>query len=51
MYKRQDPIEIIDKYGADSLRFAVISGTTMGNDIRSVSYTHLVDAQDLKSCG
>ena len=29
-----DPIEIIEKYGADSLRFSVISGTTMGNDIR-----------------
>ena len=29
-----DPIEIIDEYGADALRFAVISGTTMGNDIR-----------------
>ena len=29
-----DPIEIIDQYGADALRFAVISGTTMGNDIR-----------------
>ena len=29
-----DPIEIIDKYGADSLRFSVLSGTTMGNDIR-----------------
>ena len=29
-----DPIEIIDQYGADNLRFAVISGTTMGNDIR-----------------
>ena len=29
-----DPIEIINEYGADSLRFAVISGTTMGNDIR-----------------
>ena len=29
-----DPIEVIDKYGADSLRFSVISGTTMGNDIR-----------------
>ena len=29
-----DPIEIIDEYGADSLRFSVISGTTMGNDIR-----------------
>ena len=29
-----DPIEVIDKYGADALRFSVISGTTMGNDIR-----------------
>ena len=31
-----DPIEVIDKYGADSLRFSVLSGTTM-----AVSYTHL----------
>ena len=29
-----DPIEVIEQYGADSLRFAVLSGTTMGNDIR-----------------
>ena len=29
-----DPIEIIEQYGADNLRFAVVSGTTMGNDIR-----------------
>ena len=29
-----DPLEIVDKYGADSLRFSVLSGTTMGNDIR-----------------
>ena len=29
-----DPIEVIEKYGADSLRFSVISGTTMGNDIK-----------------
>ena len=29
-----DPLEIIDKYGADALRFSVISGTTAGNDIR-----------------
>ena len=29
-----DPIDIIDKYGADSLRFSLLSGTTMGNDIR-----------------
>lgn len=29
-----DPIEVINKYGADSLRFSVLSGTTMGNDIK-----------------
>ena len=29
-----DPIEVIDKYGADALRFSVVSGTTMGNDIK-----------------
>ena len=31
-----DPIEIIDQYGADALRFSVLSGTTMGNDIRYI---------------
>ena len=29
-----DPLEVIDEYGADALRFSVISGTTMGNDIK-----------------
>ena len=29
-----DPLEVIEQYGADALRFSVISGTTMGNDIR-----------------
>ena len=29
-----DPIEVIEQYGADALRFSVLSGTTMGNDIR-----------------
>ncbi len=29
-----DPLDIIDKYGADALRFSVLSGTTMGNDIK-----------------
>ncbi len=29
-----DPLDVIEKYGADSLRFSVLSGTTMGNDIR-----------------
>ncbi len=28
-----DPIEIIDKYGSDSLRLALITGVTSGNDI------------------
>ena len=29
-----DPLDVIEKYGADALRFSVISGTTMGNDIK-----------------
>ena len=29
-----DPMEVMEQYGADSLRFSVISGTTMGNDIK-----------------
>ncbi len=29
-----DPIEVIDKYGADALRFALITGNTPGNDMR-----------------
>ncbi|GAB6138871.1 valine--tRNA ligase [Halanaerobaculum tunisiense] len=29
-----DPIEVIDEYGADTLRFTLITGNTPGNDIR-----------------
>lgn len=29
-----DPIEIIDQYGADTLRFMLITGNTPGNDLR-----------------
>ena len=29
-----DPLEIIEKYGADALRFSLVSGTTPGNDMR-----------------
>ncbi len=29
-----DPLDVVDEYGADALRFSVLSGTTMGNDIR-----------------
>ncbi len=29
-----DPLEIIDKYGADTLRFMLITGNTPGNDLR-----------------
>jgi valyl-tRNA synthetase len=29
-----DPLEIIDKYGADALRFMLVTGNTPGNDLR-----------------
>ena len=29
-----DPLDIIDKYGTDSLRYSLISGTSAGNDMR-----------------
>ena len=29
-----DPLEIIEKYGTDSLRFSLVSGTSAGNDMR-----------------
>ncbi|MBQ3336773.1 MAG: class I tRNA ligase family protein, partial [Selenomonadaceae bacterium] len=29
-----DPVEIINKYGADSLRFMLVTGNTPGNDLR-----------------
>ena len=29
-----DPLDVIEQYGADALRFSVLSGSTMGNDIK-----------------
>jgi len=29
-----DPLEIVDKYGADVLRFTLVMGNTPGNDMR-----------------
>ena len=29
-----DPLEIIDKYGADTLRFSLVNGVSTGNDMR-----------------
>lgn len=29
-----DPLEVIDKYGADALRFSLITGNSAGNDMR-----------------
>ena len=29
-----DPVEVIDKYGADALRFSLAMGVRPGNDIR-----------------
>lgn len=31
-----DPLEIIDEYGADALRFTLITGNTPGNDMRFI---------------
>ncbi|MBQ6235923.1 MAG: valine--tRNA ligase, partial [Clostridia bacterium] len=37
-----DPIDIIEKYGADSLRFSLVTGNAAGNDMRF--YTEKVEA-------
>lgn len=29
-----DPVEVVDKYGADTLRFMLVTGNTPGNDMR-----------------
>ena len=29
-----DPLEVIDQYGADALRFTLVTGNTPGNDMR-----------------
>ena len=29
-----DPLEVIEKYGTDSLRYSLVSGTSAGNDMR-----------------
>ena len=31
-----DPLEVVDKYGADALRFSLVSGTSAGNDMRFI---------------
>lgn len=40
-----DPIEVIDQYGADALRFALITGNTPGNDSRF--YMEKVEATEI----
>ncbi len=37
-----DPLEIIDRYGADALRFSLVTGNSPGNDMRF--YTERVEA-------
>lgn len=37
-----DPLEIIDEYGADALRFTLATGNSPGNDMRF--YTERVEA-------
>ena len=33
-----DPLEVIDKYGADALRLTLITGNAPGNDMHSTLY-------------
>ena len=37
-----DPIEVVEQYGADALRFAIITGNSPGNDLRY--YSNKVEA-------
>jgi len=39
-----DPLELVDKYGADAVRFALVCGTALGND-QSLSYPKLEAAR------
>ena len=40
-----DPLEVIDKYGADALRFMLVTGNAPGNDMR-FSYTKIESARN-----
>ena len=40
-----DPLELVDQYGADAVRFALIFGTALGND-QSLSYPKLQAARN-----
>ncbi len=31
-----DPLEVIEQYGADALRFSIVTGSTLGNDMRYI---------------
>jgi valyl-tRNA synthetase len=37
-----DPLEVVDRYGADALRYALVSGMSVGTDV-------ILDANDLES--
>ncbi|OGH43549.1 MAG: valine--tRNA ligase, partial [Candidatus Levybacteria bacterium RIFCSPLOWO2_02_FULL_37_11] len=40
-----DPLEIVEEYGADSVRFALIYGTAFGND-QALSYPKLINSRN-----
>ncbi len=40
-----DPLEVIDKYGADALRFTLVTGNAPGNDMR-FSYTKMDNSRN-----
>src|SRR5919197_2810174 len=43
----QDPLDLVERYGADALRLALVTGTTPGNDINlSRDETELKDSRN-----
>jgi valyl-tRNA synthetase len=43
----QDPLELIERYGTDALRLALVTGTTPGNDINlSREHHELIDSRN-----
>ena len=43
-----DPLEVIDQYGADALRFMLVTGNSPGNDMRFYPWKELKQLETLQ---
>ncbi len=46
-----DPLEVIDKYGADALRLTLVTGNAPGNDMRWTEQRSQIPVTLQTSCG